>query len=303
MDEAPLRCGFVAIIGVPNVGKSTLVNRLVGSKVSIVSPKVQTTRTRVTGIGMVGNSQIIFVDTPGIFAPNRRLDRAMVSAAWVGAEEADEIVLLLDAPKTLKSGLDNMGAVTDFLPNLNRKIIVVLNKIDGMKRENLLGLAALVQEKLAPKELFIVSALTGDGVADLAQHLAKNLPVGPWHYPEDQLADISERLLAAEIVREKVFLRLHDELPYHITVETEKFEERDDGSARIEMAIFVAREGQKAIVLGKGGRQIKEIGQLAREELAEILDRKVHLFLFVKVRENWMDDPERYREMGLDWTK
>jgi len=296
----PTRCGFVAIIGAPNAGKSTLVNRLVGSKVAIVTHKVQTTRARIRGIAMEGRTQIVFVDTPGIFKPKRRLDRAMVDAAWGGAGDADLIVLMVD----MESGRDSdVERIVEGLKAQGKKAILVLNKADACDREKLLKTAAKLAETGIFSETFMISALTGDGVADLKRHIAALLPEGPWHYPEDQAADIPLRSLAAEITREKLFLRLHDELPYSLTVETEEWEQKKDGSIRIAQVIYVERDSQKKIALGKGGQTIKTIGQLAREELQEMLETKVHLFLFVKVRENWSDDRERYREMGLDFPK
>lgn len=292
------RCGFVAVLGAPNAGKSTLVNRLVGTKVSIVSPKVQTTRTRVLGILIEGPAQMIFVDTPGIFQPKRRLERAMVSAAWSGAADADLVLVIVDAHR----GFDEDSlAIIERLRDTKRRAILVLNKIDLVKRDTLLGLTAVLNEALPFERTFMISAEKGDGVADLLDYFSKNMPAGPWMFPEDQISDLPQRMLAAEITREKVFLQLHQELPYAITVETEKWEERDDGSARIDQVIYVQRDSQKAIVLGKGGRQIKSIGAAARVELTELLERPVHLFLYVKVRENWLDDRERYREMGLEW--
>jgi GTP-binding protein Era len=299
-DDMP-RCGFVAILGAPNAGKSTLTNCLVGSKVSIVTPKVQTTRARITAIAIYGQSQVIFVDTPGIFRQaKRRLERAMVQAAWSGAQDADLLVLIVDAERDLDH---DTIAILEGLKETGRKAYLVLNKIDLVRRENLLALAAKLNEGNAFIDTFMISALKGDGVEDLKAVLANEVPPGPWHYPEDQLADISERLLAAEITREKLFLRVHQELPYALTVETESWQERKDGSIKIDQVIYVRRDTQKAIILGKGGRLIKEIGQTAREELSEIFDTKIHLFLFVKVRDNWVDDPERYREMGLDYAK
>ncbi len=294
------RCGFVALLGAPNAGKSTLTNQLVGAKVTIVSPKVQTTRARITAIAIHDESQIVFVDTPGIFEKaKRRLERAMVQAAWGGAQDADVLVLLIDAAR----GRDeNTDAIIAGLKSEGRRAVLAINKIDTVKRESLLTLSEDLNADGIFTDTFMISALNGDGVMDLKQHLAAAVPAGPWHYPEDQLADISERLLAAEITREKLFQRLHQELPYALTVETEGWQERKDGSIKIDQVIYVRRPTQKAIVLGKGGRQVKEIGQQAREELSEILGTKVHLFLFVKVREAWADDPERYREMGLDYV-
>ena len=294
------RCGFVAIIGAPNAGKSTLLNQLVGSKVAIVTHKVQTTRARIRGIAMEGNTQIVFVDTPGIFKPKRRLDRAMVDAAWGGAGDADLIILMVD----MESGRDSdVDRIIDGLKSQGRKAILVLNKVDAAPREKLLKTAAALNETGIFTETFMISALKGDGVADLKKYIAGLMPPGPWHYPEDQAADVPLRSLAAEVTREKLFLRLHDELPYSLTVETESWEQKKDGSIRIQQVIFVERDSQKKIALGKGGQTIKTVGQLAREELEEMLGCRVHLFLFVKVRENWSDDRERYREMGLDFPK
>ncbi|MHA1113435.1 MAG: GTPase Era [Alphaproteobacteria bacterium] len=298
------RCGFVAVVGAPNAGKSTLLNRLVGSKVSIVTHKVQTTRARALGICIEGATQIIFIDTPGIFDPKRRLERAMVAAAWQGATDADLVLLLVDSTR----GIDaDTQRIVDGLAKAGRRAILVLNKIDLVDRPPLLELA----EKLnamrgagdAPlvSDTFMVSALTGNGVDDLRAHLASRLPEGPWLYPEDQISDVPLRQLAAEVTREKLFLRLHQELPYASTVETESWQERDDGSVRIEQVIYVRRDSQKAIVLGKGGSQIKAIGATARKELEQMFERRVHLFLFVKVRESWIEDRERYREMRLDF--
>ena len=296
----PQRCGFVDIIGAPNAGKSTLLNRMVGSKVAIVTHKVQTTRARIRGIAMAGNTQIVFVDTPGIFKPKRRLDRAMVDAAWGGAGDADLIVLMVD----MESGRDSdVERIVEGLKAQGRKAILVLNKADACDREKLLKTAAALTATGIFTETFMISALTGDGVEDLKRHIAAQMPEGPWHYPEDQAADVPLRSLAAEITREKLFLRLHDELPYSLTVETESWEQKKDGSIRIQQVIYVERDSQKKIALGKGGQTIKTIGQMAREELQEMLETKVHLFLFVKVRENWSDDRERYREMGLDFPK
>ncbi|WGR91865.1 GTPase Era [Bradyrhizobium sp. ISRA443] len=294
------RCGFVALIGAPNVGKSTLVNALVGSKVTIVSRKVQTTRALIRGIVIEGNAQIILVDTPGIFAPRRRLDRAMVSTAWSGAHDADLVCVLLDA----KSGLDEEArAILDKLEAVGHPKILVLNKIDLVPREKLLALAQAANERLRFERTFMISALSGDGVADLRQTLATMVPQGPFLYPEDQMSDAPMRHLAAEITREKIYGHLHQELPYQSTVETDSWTDRKDGSIRIEQTIFVERESQRKIVLGKGGATIKSIGADSRKEIAEIMGVPVHLFLFVKVRENWGDDPDRYREMGLDFPK
>ncbi|MBW7837451.1 MAG: GTPase Era [Sphingomonadales bacterium] len=293
------RCGFIAIVGAPNAGKSTLINQLVGAKIAIVSRKVQTTRTRTLGIVMAGQSQLVFVDTPGIFRPRRRLDRAMVAAAWAGAEEADLIVLVVDAER---KGADETQDIIARLKSAGRQAILALNKIDAVKRESLLKLAADLNAAGIFTDIFMISALTGDGVADLKAHLSVAVPEGPWLYPPDQLADISERLLAAEVTREKMYDQLHEELPYASTVETEGWEEQKDGSVRISQVIFVERDGQKAIVIGKKGQRLKAIGQAAREELETMLGRRVHLFLFVKVREGWGEDRERYRALGLDYV-
>ena len=294
------RCGFVALIGAPNVGKSTLVNALVGSKVTIVSRKVQTTRALIRGIAIEGKSQIILVDTPGIFAPKRRLDRAMVSTAWSGAHDADLVCVLLDA----KSGLDDEAdGILAKAAGVDHDKILVLNKIDLVPRERLLALAQTANERLKFVHTFMISALSGDGVGDLLKSLAEMVPAGPFLYPEDQMSDAPMRQLAAEITREKIFRQLHQELPYQSTVETDSWTERKDKSVRIEQTIFVERESQRKIVLGKGGSAIKSIGAESRKELADILGVPVHLFLFVKVRENWGDDPNRYREMGLEFPK
>ncbi|RWB75116.1 MAG: GTPase Era [Mesorhizobium sp.] len=292
------RSGFVALIGAPNAGKSTLVNQLVGAKVSIVTHKVQTTRAIVRGIATHDNAQIVFVDTPGIFKPKRRLDTAMVTTAWGGAKDADVVVLLIDAERGIKGDAD---AILDRLKDVRQPMLLVLNKVDRVKPETLLALAATANERVPFKRTFMVSALTGSGCKDLLGYLAETLPAGPWYYPEDQISDLPMRQLAAEITREKLYLRLHQELPYSSHIETEKWEEKKDGSVRIEQVIYVERDSQKKIVLGHKGETIRAIGQAARMEIAEILEQKVHLFLFVKVRENWGDDPERYREMGLEF--
>jgi GTPase len=295
----PTRCGYVALIGAPNAGKSTLLNRLVGQKLAIVTPKAQTTRNRLLGIAVEDAAQIIFVDTPGIFAPRRRLDRAMVAAAWMGAEDADQTVLLVDAAR----GIDHdTRCILDRLAECSRNSILALNKIDLVPRESLLGLADVLSREGRFEPIFMISGLKGDGVADVKRHLAANLPSGPWLFPEDQLSDASERLIAAEVTREQVFLQLHDELPYASTVETEQWEDKSDGSVRIEQVIYVQRPGQRAIVLGEGGRRIKAIGANARAELERILQRRVHLFLFVKVRQNWIEDRERFAAIGLDYN-
>ncbi|WP_349361351.1 GTPase Era [Stappia sp.] len=290
----------MALIGAPNAGKSTLLNALVGIKVSIVTHKVQTTRALVRGIAMHGPSQIVFVDTPGIFRPKRRLERAMVDTAWGGAREADIVVLLIDSKKGID---DQVESILERLAEVKLPKILVLNKIDITKREKLLALAQAANDKVAFDETFMVSAQTGDGLDRLMDHLGRQVPEGPWLYPEDQASDLPMRMLAAEITREKMFLRLHQELPYMSTVETESWQERKDGSVRIEQTIYVERDSQKKIVLGKAGQTIKAISQAARKEIAEALDQPVHLFLFVKVRENWSDDPERYREMGLEFPR
>jgi GTP-binding protein Era len=319
--EAKTRAGFIAIIGAPNAGKSTLVNRLVGTKVSIVTHKVQTTRARVRGVAMVGQSQLVFVDTPGIFVAKRKLDEAMVSAAWEGAEEADIIALLVDVKAYLNRAdggpaaraAEDTDAIIARLaktpsPRLRgegrvRRIVLVLNKVDLVNPVRLLPLTKELNDRFAFDATFMISAETGDGVDDFAKYCAEHVPEGPWLYPEDQAADIEMRQLAAEIVREKLMLRLHDELPYASTVETEKWEQRRDGSARIEMTIYVEKASQKPIVLGKGGKTIREIGQAARAEIAKLTGAPVHLFLFVKVREHWAEDLERLRAMGLEPRK
>jgi len=294
------KAGFVALIGAPNAGKSTLLNALVGSKVSIVSRKVQTTRALVRGIAMEGEAQIVFVDTPGIFKPKRRLDRAMVTSAWGGAGDADVVALLLDVRK----GIDEEAeAILAKLPELKQPKVLILNKIDLIERSRLLELAAKLNEKVPFAHTFMISALNGDGIDTLKRQLAAMMPAGPWLYPEDQISDAPLRMLAAEITREKIYERLHEELPYQSTVETDQWQQRPDGSVRIEQTVFVERDSQRKIVLGKGGQTIKAIGQAARKEIAEIAEAPVHLFIFVKVRENWSDDPERYREMGLEFPK
>ncbi len=298
--ETGMRCGFAAIIGAPNAGKSTLVNALVGAKVSIVTHKAQTTRARVRGIAIEGKSQIILVDTPGIFAPKRRLDRAMVATAWTEAREADAVVLVADAAR----GFDDIAdPVLEQARGLSIPLILALNKIDKIKKEKLLALAQEASERLKLEELFMISALSGDGVAALKSALAHRMPEGVWLFPEDQIADAPLRQWAAEITREKMFLRLHEEIPYSSTVETTSWKELRDGSVRIEQTIFVERESQRKIVLGAKGQAIKQISMEARKEIAEGVEAPVHLFLFVKVRENWADDPERYREMGLEFPK
>ena len=286
------------ILGAPNAGKSTLLNRLVGSKLSIVSPKVQTTRTRVLGIQLAGTAQIIYVDTPGIFRPRRRLDRAMVATAWAGAGDADAVMLLVDAASGLT---DEVRAIVEQLKARGRRAVLVLNKIDAARRERLLELAGELDREGLFDRVFMVSALTGDGVRDLEAWAIAAVPAGPFLFPEDQLSDLPQRLLASEITREQIFLQLHDELPYATTVETERWEAFGDGSVKLSQTIYVRRASQKAIVLGKGGRQIKALGARARLELERQLGCRVHLILFVKVRDDWEEDRERYDAMGLDW--
>ena len=290
----------VGIVGLPNVGKSTLINALVGTKVSIVTPKAQTTRTLIRGIAIEGSAQIILVDTPGIFAPRRRLDRAMVGSAWGGAKDADIAALVVDSRKGIE---DEDDAVIRGLAEVRAPKLLVLNKVDVVAKPALLALTQALNERATFAATFMISALTGNGVADLKRWLGANVPAGPWLYPEDQIADAPLRQLAAEITREKLYLRLHQELPYQSTVETEVWKELKDGSVRIEQTIYVERESQRKIVLGKSGQTIKAIGAAARKEIAEIIEHPVHLFLFVKVREGWGDDPERYRQMGLEFPK
>ncbi len=292
-------CGFVALIGAPNAGKSTLLNRFVGAKVSIVTHKVQTTRSQIRGIAVRDHSQIVFVDTPGIFTPRRRLERAMVAAAWAGAQDADAIVLLYDAAR---QGIDeDTRRIIAGLKDTGRTAILALNKIDRIPRERLLELAAAFEAEGVFAKTYMISALTGDGVDDLLDDLAALMPPGPWLYPEDQLSDLPMRLLAAEITREQLFLRLHDELPYALTVETESWQEFEDGTARVEQVIYVQNDRHKAMCLGKGGRSIRAVREAAQTELQAALGRRVHLFLFVKVRDNWLEDPERYRTWGLEF--
>jgi GTP-binding protein Era len=298
--EVPTRCGFVAIVGAPNAGKSTLLNVLVGAKVSIVTHKVQTTRTRITAIRMVDRAQVVFVDTPGILTPKLRLERAMVQAAWTGARDADVVALVIDAARGLT---DDVAGIVRGLKETGRKAVVVLNKVDLVARERLLPLAAAVDATDIAERVFMVSARTGSGVEDLLTYLADVMPDGPWLFPEDRLSDIPLRLLAAEITREKLFLRLHEELPYSLTVETESWTERQDGSARIDQIIYVARENHRPIVLGAGGATIKAVGSEARRELEAFLGRRVHLFLHVKVQPGWTEDPARYRDLGLDFPR
>lgn len=302
MTDAPetnTRCGFIAVIGAPNAGKSTLVNQLIGAKVSIVSPKVQTTRTRVTGILAEGQDQAIFVDTPGIFrGAKRRLEKAMVDAAWRQAAETDRLMLVIDVAK--KGLSDDDRAVIEQLEQQGARPMLALNKVDGARHETMLAIAAAVNERLDVQETFMVSALSGDGVDDLRQAVLDRLPEGPWLYPEDQISDLPSRMLAAEATREKLFLQLHQELPYNLTVETEAFEVQAKGDLKINQVIYVTRDSHKAMVLGKGGARIRQVGSESRRDLEVLFDRKVHLFLFVKVRENWLNDPERFREMGLE---
>jgi GTPase len=294
------RCGFVAIIGAPNVGKSTLVNALVGSKISIVTPKVQTTRALIRGIAVEGEAQVILVDTPGIFAPRRRLDRAMVDSAWAGTRDADLVVLVIDANKGVQ---DDDEAIVAGLAGMRAIRILVLNKIDLVAKPKLLNLTQALNDRAAFAATFLISARTADGVADLKSFLAAHVPAGPWLYPADQISDAPMRQFAAEVTREKLYLRLHQEVPYQSAVETDAWKELKDGSVRVEQTIYVERESQRKIVLGKGGQTIKAIGAAARGEIAAAVERPVHLFLFVKVREGWADDPERYREMGLEFPK
>ena len=291
-------CGIVALIGAPNAGKSTLLNALVGAKISIVTPKVQTTRALIRGIAVEGASQLIFVDTPGIFAPRRRLDRAMVGTAWGSAQDADIVALLIDSRKGLE---EDDEAIVRGLSDVRATKVLVLNKVDLVEKPKLLALAQALNERVGFDATFMISALSGDGVADLKVWLAAQVPAGPWLYPEDQMSDAPLRQLAAEITREKLYLRLHQELPYRSTVETDVWKELRDGSVRIEQTIYVERESQRKIVLGKGGQTIKAIGAAARIDITEAVEQPVHLFLFVKVREGWGDDPERYREMGLEF--
>jgi len=293
------KCGLVAVLGAPNAGKSTLVNALVGQKVAIVSPKAQTTRTRLMGVAIEGDAQLLLVDTPGIFAPRRRLDRAMVAAAWGGTQDADLIALVIDAKTGISGKID---ALIEGIKDRPERKIVILNKVDITPKEKLLELAVKVQEALSPDEIFMISATSGDGVAALKAALAARMPEGPWHFPEDQVSDATDRMLACEVTREQLYLQLHAELPYDSAVETEKYEERKDGSVAIHQQILVARDSQKAIVLGKRGARLKEIGSRAREELTTLLGRKVHLFLHVKVNPKWEEDRGLYRDIGLDWV-
>jgi GTP-binding protein Era len=298
---ADTRAGFVALIGEPNAGKSTLTNRMVGAKVSIVTHKVQTTRARIRGVALEGDSQLVFVDTPGLFRPRRRLDRAMVAAAWGGAADADIVVLLIEAHRGITDGVTAIIDALNERVTPNQTVALAINKIDRVKAEVLLDLSAKLNEAYPFAQTFMISAERGYGVDDLRQWLAERLPEGPWLYPEDQIADLPMRMIAAEMTREKLTLRLHQELPYQLTVETEKWEERKDGSARIDQVVYVMRDGHKGIVLGNKGETIKAVSKAAREELETFLDRKVHLFLQVKVRPNWLEESERYSEMGLDF--
>jgi GTPase len=298
--ESQTHCGFVALIGAPNAGKSTLINALVGAKISIVTPKVQTTRALMRGIAIEGNAQLIFVDTPGIFAPRRRLDRAMVGSAWGSTADADIVALLIDANKGVS---EDDEAILNGLADIRSPKVLLLNKVDLVAKPKLLALAQELNERVAFAGTFMISALSGDGVVDVKKFFAAHVPPGPWLYPEDQISDAPLRQLAAEITREKLYLRLHQELPYQSTVETEIWKELKDGAVRIEQTIYVERESQRKIVLGKGGQTIKAIGAAARADIAVAIEHPVHLFLFVKVREGWGDDPERYREMGLEFPR
>ena len=296
------RCGLVALVGAPNAGKSTLLNQLVGAKVSIVTPKVQTTRTRITGIAIEGTTQLVFVDTPGIFTKTkRRLERAMVASAWAGAADADQVVVVVDG--TRKGIGDDTRAILSGLKDAKRAAILALNKVDLIKRPELLPRAAQLNQAFDFAKTFMISAETGDGVADLRKHLAGLMPEGPWLFAEDDLSDLPERLLAAEVTREQLFLNLHDEVPYDLMVETESWKEFKDGSVKIQQVVYVRRASQKSIVLGKGGQTAKAINVAARRVLEAQLGRRVHLFLFVKVRDTWQDDPERFKGMGLDWVE
>lgn len=299
MSDAPPRCGAVALVGAPNAGKSTLTNALVGAKVAIVSPKVQTTRSRLMGIAIAGSAQLLLTDTPGIFAPKRRLDRAMVQAAWGGASDADVIALVVDAKRGLSG---EVRAIVEGLQQAKTPCLLVLNKVDITPKDRLLKLTADMKDMLAWADIFMVSAETGDGVSDLKTYLAGKMPEGPWHYPEDQLTDTTQRMMAAEITREKLYLQLHEELPYAATVETEKWEQKPNGSVAIYQMIYIERDSQKAIILGKRGAQIKAIGEAARLDMAAAFGHKVHLFLHVKVKPDWADNREVYRGTGMDWA-
>ena len=299
MTGAPTRVGVVAVIGAPNAGKSTLVNALVGQKVAIVSPKAQTTRARLMGIGIAGSSQMLLVDTPGIFSPHRRHDRAMVKAAWEGTEDADRVVLVIDCAAKVGARVEQVIAGVEARPEPR---VLVLNKVDIADKDQLLVLAARLAERLDPERVFMISATTGDGVPELKAHLAAAMPEGPWHFPEDQLTDATDRMVAAELTREQLYLQLHAEVPYAAAVETEKWEDRKDGSAVIHQQILIERDSQKAIIVGKGGARLKAIGTAAREAIAEHLGRKVHLFLHVKVNPKWDEDRTLYQDIGLDWA-
>ena len=294
------RCGLVAVLGAPNAGKSTLVNALVGQKVAIVSPKAQTTRARLMGIALHKEAQIMLVDTPGILAPNRRIDRAMVKAAWEGADDADRLVLVIDAAAKVGARVEQM---IEGVENRPEPRILVLNKVDIAKKDDLLVLAARLSERLKPEAVFMISATTGDGVEEVKSHLAAAMPESPWHFPEDQLTDVTDRMVAAELTREQLYLQLHSELPYASAVATEKWEDRKDGSTAIHQQIYVERDSQKAIVVGKGGSRLKQIGSAAREAIGEHLGRKVHLFLHVKVNPKWGEDRGLYEDIGLDWSE
>ncbi len=300
MSDDVTRCGGIALVGAPNAGKSTLTNALVGAKVAIVSPKVQTTRTRLMGIAIAGTAQLLLTDTPGIFAPKRRLDRSMVQAAWGGASEADVIALIVDAKRGLSS---EVRAIIEGLQQTKTPCVLVLNKVDITPKDKLLKLTADMKDMLGWADIFMVSAETGDGVADLKKYLGDKMPEGPWHYPEDQLTDTTQRMMAAEITREKLYLLLHEELPYAATVETEKWEQKPNGSVAIYQMIYIERDSQKAIILGKRGAQIKAIGEAARLDMAEAFGHKVHLFLHVKVKADWADNREVYRGTGVDWAE
>ena len=300
LNETPQKCGFIALVGAPNAGKSTLINSLVGTKISIVTHKAQTTRSQVRGVVTQDISQTIFIDTPGIFKPKRRLDRAMVTSAWGGAGDADISAFIVDANKGIT---DEVEAIVKGLKGIKHRKILILNKIDSADKEKLLLLTKTLNEQLDFEETFMISALNGNGVKDFMNWCSANIPLGPWHFPEDQLTDLTLALTAAEVTREKLFMRIHEEIPYNATVETESFKVQKDGSYKIDQIIYVTRDTHKKIVLGKKGQSIKAIGAESRAELMEIFDTKVHLFLFVKVRKNWANDPERYQEMGLEIPK
>jgi GTP-binding protein Era len=307
MNDTTKHCGFAAVIGAPNAGKSTLVNRLVGTKVSIVTPKVQTTRMRIRGVAIEGNTQIVFVDTPGIFRPKRLLDRAMVRAAWSGAAEADAVMLLVDAPAAARgdggASADALSIIADLRRSGRGNAALLLNKVDDITRERLLPLVEKLHDPTVFANVFMISALNGDGVIDVRNWCVERMPQGPWHYPPDQAADIPSRLLASEITREKLYMKVHDELPYATTIETDKWTEQKDGSVRIEQTIYVERESQKPIILGQGGSMVKAIGATSRRELETLFGRRVHLFLYVRVRENWSEERERLSVMGLEYPE